>query len=171
MAKKSSATRAAVNRVAQRAKGAVAESREVPSRSALPSRKALLGAALRVVHRAPAVASSAARSDSQLAKDGLDYARSVVRNEALAIASLEARLNGAFSTAVQLVATEEHRANLLNTAIPAVGQAAAAEFLSGGGSGGTWLQASPASAPTASTTGSSRPPWPFACVCPSSRKR
>ena len=59
-------------------------------------------------------------------------------------AAASGRTQQRISTAVQLVATEEHRANLLNTAIPAVGQAAAAEFLSGGGSGGAWLQASPA---------------------------
>jgi len=35
--------------------------------------------------------------------DGLDYARSVIRNEALAIAALEGRLNGAFARAVQMV--------------------------------------------------------------------
>ncbi len=91
MAKKSPATRAT-------ASVALPE-----SRPATRSRKALLGAALRVVHRATAIPRGSAHSESQLAKDGLDYARSVVRNEALAIASLEARLNGAFSTAVQLV--------------------------------------------------------------------
>lgn len=37
------------------------------------------------------------------AAEALDYARSVVRNEALAIAALEGRFNGEFSRAVQLV--------------------------------------------------------------------
>ena len=50
-------------------------------------------------------AGSAARAIRALRRDadGLDYARSVVRNEAEAIAALDGRLNGAFSSAVQMV--------------------------------------------------------------------
>ncbi len=46
---------------------------------------------------------SSGRTAHKTAADGLDYARSVVRNEAQAIAALEGRINGAFSRAVQLV--------------------------------------------------------------------